>query len=313
MNNLYPGKIKVTWEFSELSVVFLNMEVFINREKKSIETKYYVKPTNQRLFLNYRSNHPQHVFKSVVYSMALMGIMVNSNHEWNQGYLRDLREKFLQQEYPMELINEQFGKALSVDRLDLLFRTKQNKKRTVIAPLVITYNPGNPKFKHWIISEIGVIHEDDTLKKVFPSIDVVTRQTANIKRRVMRNRYRSDNDEEDDTHLPPPGNYRRHDPSRCVCCARIEDGQTKVKISKTGREYIIRRHYTCLDTHVVYVATCLYVGETTKEMRRRHYGHRDEIKRRSDGIGVICNASIYSCLCGSLLESSQEGNGGNDI
>jgi hypothetical protein len=53
-----------------------------------------------------------------------------------------------------------------------------------------------------------------------------------------------------------------------------------------------------------------YVGETTKEMRRRHYGHRDEIKRRSDG---ICNASIYSCLCGSLLESSQEGNGGNDI
>jgi hypothetical protein len=100
MNNIYPRKIKVTWEFSESSVVFLNMEVFINREKKSIETKYYVKPTNQRLFLNYRSNHPQHVFKSVVYSMALMGIMVNSTHKWNQGYLRDLREKFLQQEYP---------------------------------------------------------------------------------------------------------------------------------------------------------------------------------------------------------------------
>jgi hypothetical protein len=51
--------------------------------------------------------------------MALMDIMVNSNHEWNQGYLRDLREKFLQQEYPMELINEQLVKALSVDRLDL--------------------------------------------------------------------------------------------------------------------------------------------------------------------------------------------------
>ena len=79
-----------------------------------------------------------------------------------------------------------------------------------------------------------------------------------------------------------------------VCCARMEDNQTKVKISKTGREYIIRRHYTCLDTHVVYVATCLlcqcqYVGQTTKEMRRRHYGHRDEIKRRSDGIGEHFN------------------------
>jgi hypothetical protein len=139
-----------------------------------------------------------------------------------------------------------------------------------------------------------VMHEDYTLKKIFPSIDVVTRQTANIKRMVMRNRYRSDNDEEVDTHLPPPGNYRRQDPSRCVFCARMEDGQTKVKISKTGREYIIRRHYTCLDTHVVYVATCLlcqcqYVGLTTKEMRKRHYGHSDEIKRRSDGIGEHFN------------------------
>jgi hypothetical protein len=26
-----------------------------------------------------------------------------------------------------------------------------------------------------------------------------------------------------------------------------------------------------------------------------------------------CNTIIYSCLCGSLLESVQEGNGGNDI
>ena len=27
----------------------------------------------------------------------------------------------------------------------------------------------------------------------------------------------------------------------------------------------------------------------------------------------LCNTIIYSCLCGSLLESVQEGNGGNDI
>ena len=27
----------------------------------------------------------------------------------------------------------------------------------------------------------------------------------------------------------------------------------------------------------------------------------------------VCNTIIYSCLCGSLQESVQEGNGGNDI
>ena len=108
--------------------MFLNIEIFINREKKIIETKYFVKPTNQRLFLNYRSNHPEHVFKSVVYSMALLGKLVNSREEWNISYLRELREKFLQQEYPLSLVNEQFSRALSVNRADLLFRTPDQKK-----------------------------------------------------------------------------------------------------------------------------------------------------------------------------------------
>ena len=108
----------------------------------------------------------------------------------------------------------------------------------------------------------------------------------------MRNKYVSSRGGGDgDATLPPPGNYRRHDPSRCVCCARMTDRLTRAKITKTGREYQIRRHYTCVDTHLVYLATCLicqsqYVGQTSNEMRKRHYGHRSEIKRRSDGLGA---------------------------
>ena len=75
---------------------------------------------NQRLFLNYRSNHPEHTFKGVVYGMALQGLMINSRKEWNLEYLLGLREKFLQQEYPVDLINQQFTRALAVDRADLL-------------------------------------------------------------------------------------------------------------------------------------------------------------------------------------------------
>ena len=143
------------------------------------------------------------------------------------------------------------------------------------------------------MEEIGILHEEESLKKTFPAIAVVTRQTANLKRRIMKNRYMSITGEERNTTitLPPPGNFRRHDPSRCVCCARMTDGIRKVKISKTGREYEIKRHYTCQDTHLVYLATCLicssqYVGQTTKELRQRHYGHRSEIKRKADGLGA---------------------------
>ena len=108
----------------------------------------------------------------------------------------------------------------------------------------------------------------------------------------MINRHQSeDNNNTVVTAQPrPAGNYQYHDSKRCVCCSRMVDGLTKVKISKTGREYSIKRHYTCLSTHVVYLATCgicssQYVGQTTTEMRKRHYGHREEIKKCSDGIG----------------------------
>ena len=113
----------------------------MKQKQKIIEKKYYVKPTNQRLFLNYRSNHPSHVFKAIVYGMAMQGTIVNSRNEWNLEYLVELIKK----EYPLSVINEQFEKALEVDRLDLLFKSpalRKNGKKKVIAPLIITYNPG---------------------------------------------------------------------------------------------------------------------------------------------------------------------------
>ena len=78
--------------------------------------------------------------------MALQGIMVNSRMEWNCEYLSDLREKFRQQEYPLNVINDQFRRALTVNRDDLLLRNPsvRKKRKMVIAPLVVTFNPGNP-------------------------------------------------------------------------------------------------------------------------------------------------------------------------
>ena len=152
------------------------------------------------------------------------------------------------------MVNEQFSRALSVNRADLLFRTPDQKKsKKVIAPLVITFNPGNPRFKSWIREEIEILHEDVQLKKIFPAIDVVTRQTANIKRRILMNKYTSDdNNNQIVTAQPKPaGNYRYHETRKCVCCNRMEDGLKKVKISKTRREYQIKRHYICTSTHVM--------------------------------------------------------------
>ena len=121
LNNMYPD-VQFKWEFSTESAIFLDVEIMFDRESKRLETKIYVKPSNKQLFLNYRSNHPQHVFKGLLYSEALRAVMICSQKKWATEYLNDLREKFLLQEYPEELIDKQFQKALQINRKDLLFR-----------------------------------------------------------------------------------------------------------------------------------------------------------------------------------------------
>ena len=265
LNSLFPGEVHFKWEFSREGGIFLNVELFINRETKKFETKYYVKPSNKRLFLHFRSNHPEHTFRSIVYSQALQGIMINSREEWNIEYLRELREKFLQQDYPLNLINEEYTKALQISRMDLLFNDSRKKKRKVISPLIITFNPGNPPIKRWIQEEIKVLHEDPTLKRIFPKIDVVTRQAENIGQSVIKSRH-----------------FKLHN-KNCVTCLRIDDEKTKFTSSRTGRTYKITRHYTCESSHVIYLARCClcnvdYVGQTTRTMRKRHLGHRADIR-----------------------------------
>ena len=149
LNSLYPGLVTFTWDYSREGAIFLNVQFYINRETKTIETKYYVKPSNKRLYLHYRSCHPQHTFRSIVYSQALQGTMVNSREDWNIEYLKDLRQKFLDQEYPLRMINAEFKRALEVDRKDLLFNNNK-KKKTIVAPLIITFSAGNPPFRQWI-------------------------------------------------------------------------------------------------------------------------------------------------------------------
>jgi hypothetical protein len=217
--------------------------------------------------------------------------MVNSRNEWNLEYLSELRGKFLDQGYPIKLINQEFTRALEVDRMDLLFSNNNKKKRTVIAPLVITFSPANPNFRKWIAEEILMLHEEPKLKKLLPKIDIVTRQARNIEQKVVRSRHwkQKATTGPPGPPSPPPGNFQYHQ-RNCKTCLRMQNEKTFFRSAKTEREYKITRHYTCQSDHIVYVAHCKlcnldYVGQSIRTMRARHLGHRSEIRSGADGLG----------------------------
>ena len=78
LNTLWPG-LKFTFEWSNKSIKFLNVEILITAG--GIETNMYVKPTNPQLYLHYSSAHPPHVFKAIVYGQALNVKMICSKEE----------------------------------------------------------------------------------------------------------------------------------------------------------------------------------------------------------------------------------------
>ena len=80
----------------------------------------YIKPTNPQLYLHYSSNHPKSVFKAIVYGQALTVKLVCSKEEFVNVHVQNLKQKFKDRGYPVELVDHNLQRGLAMDRLDLL-------------------------------------------------------------------------------------------------------------------------------------------------------------------------------------------------
>ena len=74
-----------------------------------------------------------------------------------------------------------------------------------------------------------------------------------------------------------------------VACPIVKEGKS-FKSTNTGRVYPIKQRLTCLSQYIVYLATwrkCAgqYVGKSTQQFRRRHSGHKQEVKNKIGGLG----------------------------
>ena len=90
------------------------------------------------------------------------------------------------------------------------------------------------------------------------------------------------------TSPPPqnPGCFKCHG---CHACQVITES-THFESTNTEKRYKIHQNLTCSSTYIVYVATCekckgQYVGKSTQMFKRRHSGHKQEVKKCYGGLG----------------------------
>ena len=82
--NNFNSNIKFTYEFSEPSINFLDLNVKLSNGK--LQTSLYVKPTDCHQYLQFQSGHPKHTKRSIVYSQTRRVSRAYSQEEGYKNY-----------------------------------------------------------------------------------------------------------------------------------------------------------------------------------------------------------------------------------
>ena len=113
-----------------------------------ISTDVYAKATDSHLYLPFSSSHPSHCKRAVPFGVALRIKRNCSTDDFLQNRCKEYKGYLKSQNYPAELVDKQFDKALSISRSELL--SKQVKPAKKVFPLVLDYNPILPDIQRVI-------------------------------------------------------------------------------------------------------------------------------------------------------------------
>ena len=180
LNSLMPGVIKFKYQYSLQKIEFLDLEIYI--EENQIKTNLYVKPTNKQIYLDYKSNHPDHCKSSIPYSQALRVVERCSSVEDRDFHLGTLRNKLEERNYPKELITEKFEKAKKKYKTKLIFQQRKRNQKDGKIRLMFTHNILNPPIHQWVREGKGQLLRNEEAKKLGQRIQIGSKQDTNLQR-----------------------------------------------------------------------------------------------------------------------------------
>ena len=137
MNAQHP-KIKYTFEYSTQSIAFLDVQLYIDNDRK-LRTRLHKKPTDCNSLLHYKSYHPLHTKESVIYSQALRYNMLNYKDTDLTQNLYELTRTLLIRDYPLQFINKIVKKALTHTQQELINKERPSNTSKIL-PFITTYS-----------------------------------------------------------------------------------------------------------------------------------------------------------------------------
>ena len=125
INEVHPS-IKFDFDFSNKEINFLDTVLYKTQSGK-LETKLYRKESDQQAYLHRKSEHPESLKRSILFSQGLrLRRICSTNNEFQDGCDK-LRNKLIERRYKQQELNEVIERTKTLDRKNLLEEKAKNK------------------------------------------------------------------------------------------------------------------------------------------------------------------------------------------
>ena len=258
LNTAHPT-IKFTSTISPTEISFLDLIIYIRDDK--LHTRLHTKCTDRHMYLNFYSEHPMNLKRSIPYSQFLRLRRIHSESHYLIHAQIQLYWYFRWREHPHDILIEACGKINQVTRETLLANTTGNQDSNAPLVLITTYNSANPNFrelisKHW--SYLG--RSSSTRELSLQDIMVTYRKSPSLVDMLVR------------AKIPQPKRTTSKGctrPNTCQYCTRLSQSGKITNLNNSTTNNTITKG-TCQSNNLIYCLECnwchiKYVGQTKTE------------------------------------------------
>ena len=278
--------IKFTHEVSPSKINFLDVTVLLHNN--SIATDLHVKSTDTHQYLLSSSCYPNHIKKSIPYSLALRIRCICSTDDNFKQCTNELLEFLCQRGHKRDYVKTQINKAFNVPRKNTLYyQHKKSNNRTVS---VTTYNPSLPNFNNIIKKYYAILTASDHCKNAFKDPPLLAyRRPRNLRDTLVRAKIKIPKP----SPSSPPKITSCND-GRCKTCKFIAHNTTFYTFHNTGQTRTIHQNLSCSSDNLIHMINCKrclkidttlpsqYIGQTGRTPRERFREHRRGIQNNTD-------------------------------
>ena len=308
------NSIKFTLDFSKTEIPFLDTLVYI--EENKVKTKLYKKPTDNKQYLHFNSEHPQHVKTAIPYAQALRYRRIIEDDNILKIELDKLKSNFLNRLYPVDVVDAAINRVCNLNRLDLIQYKTKNIQEWNNIPFVVTFNNAYVSNKNFNIYKL-LSTSWENLISTTPQLDTL------VAPKIVFKKCSTINNVLVSTHFPPPrwSQLTTKPYTRAVKLTnQIQKSIVTNNCSKpclkplcNTCDYVTNVHYdfnstvydklfnvtdnlNCSSANIIYLITCSkckiqYVGETGNALRVRMNAHRYCVRTNKDTpIGIHFNS-----------------------